>query len=624
MQPEQSAITQLVGERFLNNETPVQMIAVGVVLLGAYVGGRIFHKLKLSDVTGQMLGGALVGPYALHTLGVLGADERFYDVVMHGFSFFVFVYLCLVAFGIGEELHVSRLKQVGLKSLLISVVHSFLTFGFIALGLWGLGGMSILKSLVLASIGVTSAPAIAFVMMNKMRIEGHLRHMAASVLVMTDLIGIFLFSLFTQIALRSKREAMEMSAPLLVKSVVTEIGIACLIGFGIFLLLKFFVHKETTIVPDEDYEDLPKKQRPFLQEILAAQPSPSAEILLITMGTVALGTGIAYYFHLPFLISAVLAGFLVANYHSFAIFDSLKIDTISAMFNLMFFAMVGASMSLASANSHTLWLAFIYIATRSLGKMAGTYFSCRAVNEKQRVCRALPAQLMPQTGVAAVEAVFVGNALGESELEGIVLIGIVFFGIAGVVQVERALEKFKEAKRKAKAKKEIKKEASNGVVESARKILGYISPDSIKLDLDHKTKRGVIRSLVRHASKVSKQHIDQGQTLHMIMEREELAPTGVGHGIALPHCRMISLEQPVIVLGLHKKGVVFGGMDDAPSRLIMLTLTSGRNPSEHLQIMAASSHLFNNNIIRTNMMNAKSSEELLQVIIDCAEGFDNN
>ena len=66
-----------------------EMIALGLIVLAAHLGGKLCRRLRLSEVTGQLLGGALVGPFALHSLGVLPADSVMYDQVLQAFHFFV-------------------------------------------------------------------------------------------------------------------------------------------------------------------------------------------------------------------------------------------------------------------------------------------------------------------------------------------------------------------------------------------------------------------------------------------------------------------------------------------------------------------------------------------------------
>ncbi len=48
-----------------------QMLALGVVLLAAHLGGKLSRRFNLSEVTGQLLGGAAVSPFALQLLGII-------------------------------------------------------------------------------------------------------------------------------------------------------------------------------------------------------------------------------------------------------------------------------------------------------------------------------------------------------------------------------------------------------------------------------------------------------------------------------------------------------------------------------------------------------------------------
>lgn len=630
---------------------PVQMIAFGAIILAAYLGGRITRHLRLSEVTGQMLGGMAVGPFVLHSVGALAKDQRLYDDALHAFYFFVFVYLCLIAFGIGEELHISRIKKVGLKATIIAALHCLLTFALVTGGLHGLGGMSLLNSMVIASIGITSAPTIAFVLMNQMRVEGYLRQMAAGVLVITDLIGIVLFSLLLQIALVQKNararmadledaaeaaaRAGEASSGAVLLTVGKEILLASLLGVVVFVALRFLIRREAAVY-DELPERPPPSQRPaslmgrsrdsqvirrapFLRRLLAANPSPSVELMLMTMGAVSLGAGIAYFFHLPFLLTAVLAGFLVANYHSFAIFDSLKIESITAAFNLAFFGIVGAKMSISYKQPEVLWLAGIYIVARTVGKYGGMWLACRWTREDRKTRIALPAQMLPQTGVAAVEAVYVALVLQDNTLKGVILPAIVVFGVAGVVAVERSLSAFLAIEKEEDLQAKTLPAASSATAEAARRLLAYLSPERVMVDLQGANKMAVIEEMLNRARETSHHHIDRGQALQTLHEREQLAPTGLGHGIALPHCRLIGLEEPLLILGKHSEGVVFGGIDDEPCDLILMIFSSGRNPAEHLQLMAAAAHVLGNSLTRQNLRRCTDAETIMQIIILLAE-----
>jgi PTS system nitrogen regulatory IIA component len=278
-------------------------------------------------------------------------------------------------------------------------------------------------------------------------------------------------------------------------------------------------------------------------------------------------------------------------------------------------------MVLSSTDPHIYWLAGIYVVARLAGKYLGIYAACKIAGENSNVTRTMPSQLIPQTGVAAVEAVFLAQTLGKPELAGIILPGIVFFGIAGVVQVERALKRFlvREREEEAEAERHLHAQPPSGKVRAARKLLSYLVPESIMLGLQGSNKMEVIETMVDHALEVTHQHIDREQALQVLAEREDLAPTGLGHGIAMPHCRLIGLDEAVVIIGRHEEGVVFGGIDNEPCNIILLMCSSGRAAGEHLQLMAAVGHLLGSSTIREKILDAENAKEVMQVLIDTAE-----
>lgn len=80
---------------------------------------------------------------------------------------------------------------------------------------------------------------------------------------------------------------------------------------------------------------------------------------------------------------------------------------------------------------------------------------------------------------------------------------------------------------------------------------------------------------------------DPATLFDRLWERERLGTTAIGHGVAIPHCKLDSLERVVVAVGLAPGGVDFGATDGAPVRLFFLVASPSRSPAEHLQCLAA-------------------------------------
>jgi PTS system nitrogen regulatory IIA component len=70
------------------------------------------------------------------------------------------------------------------------------------------------------------------------------------------------------------------------------------------------------------------------------------------------------------------------------------------------------------------------------------------------------------------------------------------------------------------------------------------------------------------------------------LERESLGPTGVGHGVALPHARLDGLDQVVGVLALLEKPIDFDSVDRQPVDLAFALFAPIDAGVEHLKALA--------------------------------------
>jgi nitrogen PTS system EIIA component len=111
-------------------------------------------------------------------------------------------------------------------------------------------------------------------------------------------------------------------------------------------------------------------------------------------------------------------------------------------------------------------------------------------------------------------------------------------------------------------------------------------PELIFPDLPATDRAGVLHTLAEHiAGKgLTPNAVDLYQKL---LEREQLGSTGIGAGIAIPHCKLTGLKRGVLAIGLVPKGVDFGAADGQPVRVFFLIVSPSESPSEHLQVLSA-------------------------------------
>jgi mannitol/fructose-specific phosphotransferase system IIA component (Ntr-type) len=112
------------------------------------------------------------------------------------------------------------------------------------------------------------------------------------------------------------------------------------------------------------------------------------------------------------------------------------------------------------------------------------------------------------------------------------------------------------------------------------KLSEIVSPERINLDLKATTKEGVLRELVK-LLKLST--AAQKSLLATLVSREELGSTGVGNGIAIPHCRSLVVGELVVAIGRSRTGVSFQSMDGKRAYLFFLIVAPPLgDPSRYL------------------------------------------
>ena len=88
-------------------------------------------------------------------------------------------------------------------------------------------------------------------------------------------------------------------------------------------------------------------------------------------------------------------------------------------------------------------------------------------------------------------------------------------------------------------------------------------------------------------------------------------PTGIGHGVALPHARLEALTEPVVVIGVSDAGVDFDAPDGEPAHVIFLILTPQRDAGAQLEISADVGRLFSRPDMLERVLRTRSYAEFL-------------
>ncbi len=118
------------------------------------------------------------------------------------------------------------------------------------------------------------------------------------------------------------------------------------------------------------------------------------------------------------------------------------------------------------------------------------------------------------------------------------------------------------------------------------------------------------------ASRLAAEHVvaDAGDLTRRLLERESLGCTGLGRGIAIPHCKLKELDDIVLSISSCRPGVDFGTPDGVPVTLIFLILSPAKSPGLHLQALARISRLLKTPGVAESLTRAETAEQIVSVL----------
>lgn len=147
------------------------------------------------------------------------------------------------------------------------------------------------------------------------------------------------------------------------------------------------------------------------------------------------------------------------------------------------------------------------------------------------------------------------------------------------------------------------------------KIVDFVRPELIVAELHAHDKVEVMRELANHlAANVS--GVDREALSRVLMERERLASTAIGEGVAIPHGKLDAVGKLIACVGRAPSGVDFDSMDGRPTHLFFVLVAPENSTGVHLKALARISRLFKDPEFRTRLMQAKDAPEIYRVIAD--------
>jgi PTS system nitrogen regulatory IIA component len=142
-----------------------------------------------------------------------------------------------------------------------------------------------------------------------------------------------------------------------------------------------------------------------------------------------------------------------------------------------------------------------------------------------------------------------------------------------------------------------------------------LSLDRVTVHLEARDKAEALRGIARMFA-VNETAINEDSVFRVLSDREALASTGVGSGVAIPHGRIGGIDGMRAAMAICPSGVDFDSVDGRPASIFVAVLAPDRHTGDHLKALARISRLLRDERVRDRLLHAADSQSALQIFIE--------
>ena len=405
------------------------LLSISVAMFAGLMMSRVVKPLKLPAVTGYLIAGLLIGPFALGALGMDGLGFTSLKKV-EGLKIISEVALGFIAFDIGNEFRLSQLKAIGKKATVIAVIQALCATvlvdgAILILHVLMPEKITVPVALTLGAVATATAPAATLMVVNQYKAKGPLVDILLPIVALDDAVGLIVFAVSFGIA-KSLSSGVAISIisvlinPML--EVVGSFALGTILGLIYTFVEKFFHSRSKRLSVAITFVILAVA----LSKLEMRFPGSELEIgfspLLVCM-----------------MLATIFCNICPSSEELMA-----KTERWTAPLFILFFVLSGAELDLSVFKSGAVVLVgVVYIIFRSAGKMLGASFSSKLMKCEPTIQKYLGITLLPQAGVALGMSIQVAAELGQEGaiIRSIILFSVLIYELVGPLLTKIALTK---------------------------------------------------------------------------------------------------------------------------------------------------------------------------------------
>jgi nitrogen PTS system EIIA component len=144
-------------------------------------------------------------------------------------------------------------------------------------------------------------------------------------------------------------------------------------------------------------------------------------------------------------------------------------------------------------------------------------------------------------------------------------------------------------------------------------IASLLSPSTVLCKQESTSKKRILEDISEHLNNTFP-YLSDSTIFTALVSREKLGSTGIGNGIAIPHCRIADCKEITAMLITLANGIDFDAIDNEKVDVIFVLIVPEDANENHLKTLATIAETFSDETILNNVREAQSAQALLQAI----------
>ena len=424
-------------------------ISIAIAMFAGVLMTRVTKIFNMPDVTAYLIAGILIGPCCLGRLGVEGLGFVSYESISN-LDLISNLALGFIAFAIGTEFMIPKLKKVGKQAVVIGLAEALTAVLFVTAVLLILhfimpDKIPVPMAILLGAIASATAPAATLLVVRQFKAKGAVTEILLPVVALDDAIALVCFAVASGIAKGLEGGDVDLISivvnPLI--QILMSLVLGAVLGFILAYLERSFNSNKNRMI--------------FI--VSGVMVTTALSMLEFSIGPVTVG--------FSSLLVCMMLGTVFCNACEVAEEMMERAEKWTSPLYCLFFVLSGAALRFDIFSDIGIILIGVgYIVFRALGKYTGAAVSSRLMHCPPQVTKYLGFTLFPQAGVALGMSLAASQILGDTGalVRTLILFSVLVYELIGPSITKVALTRSGDIrpkdeevlKRREKTLKEIK------------------------------------------------------------------------------------------------------------------------------------------------------------------------